>query len=104
MMIRILMACCTLLVMAGSAAAQDAQAGGILARRWCAGCHAVEPGGAQSASDLIPPFAAIAAMPSTTEASLAAFLSSPHANMPDYSLTRIEIAHVSAYILSLRKN
>jgi mono/diheme cytochrome c family protein len=42
-------------------------------------------------------------MKSTTEISLAAFLSSSHQNMPDFSLTRVEIQNVSAYILTLRK-
>jgi hypothetical protein len=41
-------------------------------------------------------------MSSTTEAGLAAFLSTPHGKMPDYSLSRNEIRNVSAYILSLR--
>jgi hypothetical protein len=44
-------------------------------------------------------------MKSTTEASLAAFLSTAHerGGMPDLVLNRKEIQDVSAYILSLRK-
>jgi hypothetical protein len=34
--------------------------------------------------------------------SLHAFLSTPHHRMPDYSLSRQEIADISAYILSLK--
>jgi hypothetical protein len=30
-------------------------------------------------------------------------LATPHARMPDYALSRNDIANVSAYILSLRK-
>jgi hypothetical protein len=40
-------------------------------------------------------------MASTTSTSLNAFLSTPHPSMPDYALSRQEIADVSAYILSL---
>ena len=40
--------------------------------------------------------------PDTTRLSLTVFLSTPHHRMPDYSLTRQEIANVSAYILSLK--
>ena len=82
------------------AAAQNVESGFRLARRSCAGCH--ELGKAPVQNVVSPPFAAIARMPSTTTISLAAFLSSPHHRMPDYALTRQEIADVSAYILSLR--
>jgi mono/diheme cytochrome c family protein len=42
-------------------------------------------------------------MKSTTEMSLAAFLTTPHGRMPNFSLSRAEIRDVSAYILSLRQ-
>ncbi len=82
------------------AAAQDVTSGFHLAKRSCGGCHEIGKVPVQNA--VSPPFAAIARMPSTTEMSLNAFLSTPHHRMPDYILTRQEIADVSAYILSLR--
>lgn len=78
-------------------------AGHELAVRWCASCHVVDAGIRRQGTDAVPSFAAISAMPSTTAASLAAFLSSSHGQMPDYTLSRADIANVSAYILSLRK-
>jgi hypothetical protein len=50
-----------------------------------------------------PTFLSIARMKSTTEASLAAFLTAPHGRMPDIFLNREDIQDISGYILSLRK-
>lgn len=89
---------------AGGAAAQNPAEGERIAKTWCAGCHRVDSEAPRVASsDAVPSFASIARMNSTTETSLEVFLSSPHARMPDYSLSREEISDVSAYILSLRK-
>jgi mono/diheme cytochrome c family protein len=85
-----------------AALAQDIGNGELIAKTWCAGCHAVESprlGG----KNVIPSFMTIAEMNTTTNASLIVFLSTPHARMPNYNLTRDEIRDVSAYILSLRK-
>jgi mono/diheme cytochrome c family protein len=84
------------------AMAQDVEAGGQIARKWCSGCHRVEAN-PKSASDGIPTFASVANTKGMTDTALAVFLRTPHARMPDYSLTRQEIRDVSAYILSLRK-
>lgn len=85
-------------------AAQDRANGERIAKTWCAACHRVGPDvPAIGANDAAPSFSSVAQMRSTTESSLNAFLSTSHARMPDYSLTRKEIADVSAYILSLRK-
>ncbi len=56
-----------------------------------------------SGNDAVPSFSSIAQIGSITQTSLEVFLSTPHARMPDYSLTRDEIRDVSTYILSLRK-
>lgn len=82
------------------AAAQDVEAGFHIAQRWCSACHEIGNGPVQN--DVSPPFKAIARAPGTTMVSLNAFLSTSHNRMPDYSLTRQEIADVSAYILSLK--
>ena len=89
-----------LLAMVLPAAAQDLDNGRQIARRWCSGCH--EVGTAPVHNDVSPAFWSIARMPGTTEMSLHAFLSTPHQRMPDYSLSRQEIADISAYIVSLK--
>lgn len=81
----------------------DQLAGHELATRWCSSCHVVDPRQQGQGIDAVPTFASIAAMSSTTTASLQVFLSTPHTPMPDFKLTRDDIANVSAYILSLRK-
>lgn len=90
------------LLLSSAAQAQNVAEGAKIAQTWCSGCHQIEPG-ARTASDVTPSFSSVAQMSSTTETSLAVFLSSPHQHMPDYSLSRSEIRDVSAYILSLRK-
>jgi len=81
------------------AVAQDVEAGRQIAERWCQACHAI--GSAPIRNDTVPSFQEIARGPGVTSLSLHVFLSTPHHRMPDYSLTRQEIADVSAYILSL---
>jgi mono/diheme cytochrome c family protein len=82
--------------------AQDISAGQKIAGTWCSNCHNIAPKVA-AAREGVPSFSSIAQMNSTTEASLAAFLTTPHGKMPNLSLSRAEIRDVSAYILSLRK-
>ncbi|WP_431270011.1 hypothetical protein [Dankookia sp. P2] len=60
----------------------------------------IGPGARGPAGDAAPPFAAVAAMPSTTEMSLRAFLQTPHARMPDYRLTTAELDGVVGWILA----
>lgn len=90
---------------AGLALAQgtpgNANNGHALATTWCAGCHFVEPRELHT-KDAVPSFAAVAAMKSTTELSLQAFLQTSHHNMPDWRLTRQQVDDVVAYIVSLR--
>ncbi len=71
----------------------DPAAGERLAAANCAQCH-----GAGLAA---PALAAIAAMPATTEASLNAFLQTPHAKMPSLIFSGAELNDLIAYILSL---
>lgn len=92
----------TLVGLAAPAFAQDPDAGRKMADTWCANCHVVGSAPQAKGTDAVPTFAAIAAMTSTTEMSLAAFLSTPHARMPNFTLSRQEIADVSAYILGLK--
>ena len=99
----ILFVAATLLAASG-ARAQDIEAGKRVAQSACSSCHLVDPKGQNTGSDAVPTFASIARMPSTTEISLAAFLSTPHGRMPDLILNQAEIQDISAYILSLRNS
>lgn len=81
----------------------DPGAGKQLAATWCANCHRIAPGGPGPATDIAPSFAAIAALPSTTSMSLRAYLRTPHANMPDYRLSREELDDIVAYLLTVRR-
>jgi len=84
------------------ASAQDAWSGAQIARTWCVNCHQIAPSGKVPRDD-VPSLVSVAQMSSTTQLSLTVFLSTPHDRMPDYALSRTEIADVSAYILSLRR-
>lgn len=74
-----------------------------VAEQWCANCHVTGPAQRSAPGDAAPPFAAIAAMPATTELSLRAFLQTPHARMPDYQLSQTELDGVIAWILAQRQ-
>ena len=84
------------------AQAQDIEAGREIAKKWCSNCHNVSVAGG-TASDTTPSFLSISQMSSTTEMSLAVFLQTSHNRMPDFSLSRYEIADVSSYILDLKR-
>ncbi len=73
----------------------DPAAGKRLAAANCAQCHGADP--------KAPAFPAIAAMPATTQASLSAFLQTPHASMPSLIFSGAELNDLIAYILSLRR-
>lgn len=91
------------LLLATPALAQgDASEGQRIAASWCANCHRVAPNGPGPATDAAPAFAAIAAMPSTTEMALRAFLQTSHRNMPNFQLSTEQTDNLVAYILSLR--
>ena len=81
----------------------DARSGQRLALTWCANCHQVAPGGPGPANDAAPSLQSVARMTSTTSMSLRVFLQSPHANMPDYRLTREQLDDLVAYILTLKR-
>jgi len=82
--------------------AGDPQAGRAYALKNCSSCHLVSPSQSPSAHTA-PSFQAIAAMRSTTEMSLHAFLSTPHPRMPNFIVPPSDGQDVIAYILSLRR-
>ena len=95
----------TALLAPGLARAQssgDPDEGRRLATAWCSDCHRVDPRTQTTATDAVPSFQAIAAMPSSTAMSIRAFLSTSHEVMPNFNLTDTQISDVAAYILSQR--
>jgi mono/diheme cytochrome c family protein len=80
----------------------DAVNGAMIAERWCTGCHAVGPASGR-ATDGAPTLQSVADRASTTTMSLQVFLRTPHARMPDLSLSREETDDLIAYILGLRR-
>jgi mono/diheme cytochrome c family protein len=100
---RILVIAASLLA-AVSARAQDLENGKQIARVWCSNCHLIDREERKVTRDAVPTFSSIAHAKSTTEESLATFLSMPHGGMPDLTLSRAQIQDLCAYILSLRKS
>jgi mono/diheme cytochrome c family protein len=80
----------------------DPAAGHQVAQKWCSSCHAVEPMRQQKSTDVAPSFSAIANTSSTNSTALHVFLQTPHGQMPDFALSRVQIDDVVAYVLSLR--
>ena len=78
--------------------AADIASGQRIAARWCAACHMISPGQAQSSPDA-PSFAAVAGRFESKELRL--FLTAPYPRMPNMTLSQPEIADLVAYIRML---
>lgn len=98
------------LILGGIALAQehttfgDPAKGRAFAVRTCTSCHLVAKSEAhQPESSSAPTFDAIANQVTTTASGLRAFLSTPHANMPNLILTDQQQRDVIAYIMSLKR-
>jgi len=96
-----LIAVCLCTVFGANPAAADAAAGERLARQWCVNCHIIGNATAGAAQQGPPNFVSIA-RGGITDAELRAFLSHPHGQMPDLSLTRSEIDDLVGYIDTLK--
>lgn len=79
----------------------SAAEGQDLARRLCAGCHAMETTSAAVPAG-IPSLRALANLPGQTGARITGILLQPHAPMPDMRLSLLEIQDLLAYLESLR--
>jgi mono/diheme cytochrome c family protein len=86
----------------GAALAADAANGERIAARWCNSCH-VATGGQTTGQDVAPPFTRIARDVTLTPERVRDALAGRHPRMPDLSLTREEMADLSAYIFTLRR-
>ena len=84
-------------------AQMDTAEGLKLAQAWCSQGHVIAPTNrVQSLAPGAPPdFAAIARAPTTTEQALTVYLQVTHPRMPDFQMSRDQIASLVNYILSL---
>ena len=78
----------------------DPTVGREVAERWCASCHAIDPG--RASDEQAPTFEAIVGERGRSDEWISTWLSTPHEVMPDLALTRDEIAALVAYFNSLR--
>ncbi len=79
----------------------DSMAGRTYAVRNCAECHDVGAGPRRPVRTLdAPAFKAIAAAPTTTAMGLQVFLTTTHANMPNFMIAEEDRRNVITYILS----
>ncbi|MBK4720346.1 c-type cytochrome [Azospirillum sp. YIM DDC1] len=82
--------------------AADAEAGRSIADRWCAACHVISDGNADSpavrGTDAVPTLASIARDPNRGPNWLRQWLVAPHPPMPDLNLSRSETDDVIAYL------
>jgi len=83
--------------------APDAGQGRELAAKLCSNCHLTGEERASAPRADVPSFVAIANSPRTTPETLAAAIILPHPEMPGIALTRAEIRHLIAYVVSLKK-
>ena len=102
-LLKMIAACAALVAVPATGAYADATAGGRLAQRWCASCHAVGGDSPPPASlpQGPPTFRSIADSGKTPD-QLSAFLTRPHGQMPDLALSRAEIDDLVDYIGTLR--
>jgi mono/diheme cytochrome c family protein len=80
----------------------DPKLGLAYARKNCAECHRVEPGGAVSRSIIIPSFESIANKPGITALALNVWMQTPHPTMPNLIVPAEERDNLISYIMSLR--
>lgn len=86
-------------------AADDPEHGAVLAKRWCSECHVVTADQVHAAADA-PSFFVMTGDRARTASGLADFLLLPgttHSAMPDLHLSRVEIADIVAYVVTLSK-
>ena len=100
--LRILAACALAGAASAPAFAADVDNGQKLSRQWCAACHVVASDQKQASAD-VPTFGDIARRKKDPKA-LVLFLTQPHGQMPDMTLSQPEIADIVAHIFTLGPN
>ena len=96
------MVACTLVFVPALAAAQDAEQGRDIARRWCSSCHVVEKTATQAPANGLPTFPALARRADLSADRLRAAMNPQHSRMPDFALSKRQQDDLIAYIFSLR--
>ena len=95
-----------ILLMVSAVASQaqigDSQKGAELANANCSPCHATRRGQPLSPNGRAPTFVQLATAPGMTPAALMVALTTPHAGMPMFMLSRDEREDIITYILSLK--
>ncbi len=91
----------TLAALSAPGWAADAVNGKALALQWCASCHLVSNDQTSASGASLPSFYDISRDLSFNEAALKTFLADPHPQMPNMSLTNLEIADLARYIDTL---
>ena len=81
----------------------DAGRGKIIAERLCTSCHLLSPTMTPTVPVGIPTFDEMANKPNQTASNIRANLITPHAPMPNMSLTRLEIEDIIRFLDQLRK-
>jgi mono/diheme cytochrome c family protein len=89
-----------LAIATASAAAQDpaVERGRAIANTWCAECHAIGQGEQDSALAGAPSFRSLGATGRYDAKALARALLRPHPVMPDFPITRRDMAAIAAYL------
>jgi hypothetical protein len=87
---------------AASAELGDILRGRTYAEAVCSGCHAVAPEAIMSPRSEATPFSVVSRTPGINEQSLAVFLQTSHASMPNLVVTGQNRDDLIAYIVSLR--
>jgi mono/diheme cytochrome c family protein len=77
----------------------SAEAGKLLAQRWCSSCHQIEPSAA--AKDTAPSFASLGVQKDKDPGWVRAWLFNPHAPMQGINLSRQQVDDIVAYLQSL---
>jgi len=93
---------CTLAFVPALAAAQDAEQGREIAKRWCSSCHVVERTATQAPANGLPTFPAVARRANLSADKLRTAMSPQHSRMPDFALSKRQQDDLVAYFFSLR--
>lgn len=75
-----------------------------IAEKLCSSCHIIGTSASGVVKADVPSFTSIANRPDQTAEQIVGRIVIPHKPMPDLQLTRLEIADVAAYILTLQKS
>lgn len=80
----------------------DPAKGSELAAKLCSNCHVSKATSGESVKADVPTFKEIANLEGRTEASIAGKIILPAHPMPTFNLSRTDIAHLVAYVMSLK--